>query len=66
MKNVNWKKIVFWAIIAVILIGGGLYLKFAGFGSALMALLFFAVGGVCGWLSKVFYNKFIAPVTKKE
>lgn len=66
MKKFNWKKIVFWAIIAVILIGGGLYLKFAGFGSALMALLFFAVGGVCGWLGKVFYNKFIAPVTKKE
>ena len=45
---------------------GGLYLKFTGFGAALMALIFFAVGGVCGWLGKMFYDKFIAPVIKTE
>lgn len=66
MTNINWKKIVFWAVIAIVLIGGGLYLKFAGFGAALMSLVFFAVGGVCGWLGKMFYNKFIAPVVKTE
>lgn len=62
----KWKKILFWVIVLIAFIGGGLYLKFAGFGAMLMALAFFAGGCVCGWFGKIFYEKFIAPVVKKE
>lgn len=58
----NWKKYVFWAVVLVVFIGAGLYLKYAGFGAALMALLFFAGGCLLGWLGKMFYDKFIKPV----
>lgn len=65
MKNWNWKKIAFWAIIIIVFVGAGLYLKFAGLGATLMSLLFLAGGCVLGWLGKVFYSKFIAPVKDK-
>ena len=58
----NWKKYVFWAVVLAVFIGAGLYLKYAGFGAALMALLFFAGGCLLGWLGKMFYDKFIKPV----
>ena len=56
------KKIIFWAVIAIVLIGLGLYLKFAGFGNTLMALIIGAVGAVAGWLAKMFYDKYVKPV----
>lgn len=53
------KKIIFWAVIAAIVIGILLWLKFASFGSSLMGVLLFAaglaVGGILGYfVSKLF------------
>lgn len=42
------KKIVFWAVIAALLIGILIYLKFAPFGSSLMGVILFAVGLAAG------------------
>lgn len=53
------KQIFFWLIVAIIAIGIGLYLKFAGFGDTLMSLLIGAIGIIIGWIAKCFYNKYI-------
>lgn len=53
------KKWIFWAIIIIIIIGIGLYLKFAGFGNTLMAIFIGAVGVCLGWILKWFYDKYI-------
>lgn len=56
------KKILFWIIIAVIIviIGLGFYLKFSSLGSTIMAIIFLVVGIIVGWLAKVFYDRYIA------
>ena len=56
------KKIIFWAVVAVIFIGIGLYLKFSGFGDTIMALIIGAVCAVAGWLAKMLYDKYVKPV----
>lgn len=53
------KKIIFWVIIALLVIGIALYLKFANFGDALMSILIGACGIVAGWLAHIFYAKYI-------
>jgi hypothetical protein len=60
------KKIIFWVVIALLVIGIGLYLKFANFGDALMSILIGlmsiligACGIVVGWLAHIFYAKYI-------
>lgn len=53
------KKWIFWLIVAVVVIGLGLYLKFAGFGDALMAVVFGGIGLVVGWVAKILYDKYI-------
>lgn len=57
------KKIIFWAVIAAILIGILIYLRFAPIGNSLMGVILFAVGlaagGVMGYIAgKIFkFNK---------
>lgn len=51
------KKIIFWAVIAALLIGILIYLKFASFGSSLMGVLLFAAGIVVGGILGYFVNK---------
>lgn len=57
------KKIIFWAVIAALVIGILLWLKFASFGSSLMAVIIcivsLAAGGVMGYIAgKIFkFNK---------
>lgn len=53
------KKIIFWVVIALLVIGIGLYLKFANFGDMLMSILIGACGIVAGWLAHIFYAKYI-------
>lgn len=53
------KKIIFWAVLAALLIGILIYLKFASFGSSLMGVILFAAGlaagGVLGYIAgKIF------------
>lgn len=51
------KKIIFWAVIAALVIGILLWLKFASFGSSLMGLLLFAAGLVAGGILGYFFSK---------
>lgn len=51
------KKIIFWAVIAAIVIGILLWLKFASFGSSLMGVLLFAAGLVVGGILGHFAGK---------
>lgn len=51
------KKIIFWAVIAAIVIGILLWLKFASFGSSLMGVLLFAAGLVAGGILGYFVSK---------
>ncbi len=55
------KKIIFWAVIAALVIGILLWLKFASFGSSLMGVILFAaglvVGGILGYFSGKLFRK---------
>lgn len=53
------KKIIFWIIVLLIVIGILCYLKFAGIGATLMSVFIGGIGVVVGWLAKCFYNKYI-------
>lgn len=52
------KKIIFWAIIAVIFIAMFLYCLLAKPGNVLMFLISGCVGIVIGWFAHVLYNKY--------
>ena len=51
------KKIIFWAVIAALVIGILLWLKFASFGSSLMGVILFAAGLVVGGILGYFVGK---------
>lgn len=55
------KKIIFWAVIAALVIGILLWLKLASFGSSLMGVLLFAaglaVGGFLGYFTGRLFRK---------
>ena len=53
------KKITFWVIIALIVIGILSYLKFAAVGDTLMSVFIGSVGVIVGWIAKCFYDKYI-------
>lgn len=53
------KKIVFWAIVIVLLIGLGLWLKYTSFGVTLVTILVGAAGLVVGWIAKILYDKYV-------
>ena len=51
------KKIIFWAIVIVLLIGLGLWLKYTSFGVTVVTILVGAAGLVAGWIAKILYDK---------
>ena len=53
------KKIIFWAVIVVLLIGLGLWLKYTSFGVAVVTILVGLGGIVAGWLAKMLYDRYI-------
>lgn len=53
------KKIIFWAIVIVLLIGLGLWLKYTSFGVTLVTILVGAAGLVVGWIAKILYDKYV-------
>lgn len=53
------KKIIFWAIVAVLIIGIGLFLKFSAFGTTIMSIVIGVVGVVVGWIAKTLYNRYV-------
>lgn len=53
------KKIIFWAIVIVLLIGLGLWLKYTSFGVTVVTILVGAAGLVVGWIAKILYDKYV-------
>ena len=53
------KKIIFWAVVVVLLIGLGLYLKYTSFGVTVVTILVGLGGIVLGWIGKNLYDKYI-------
>lgn len=54
------KKIVFWAVVVVLVVGLGLWLKYTSFGVTLVTIIVGACGVVLGWIGRILYGKYIA------
>lgn len=54
------RKIIFWVIVAVLIIGLGFYLKYASFGATVVTIVTGAACLVAGWIAHVLYGKYIA------
>lgn len=53
------KKITFWVIVAVLVIGLGIYLKYASFGVTVVTIVTGSACLVAGWIAHVLYGKYI-------
>ena len=53
------KKIIFWVIVVVLLIGLGLWLKYTSFGVTIVTILVGFGGLVVGWIAKILYDKYV-------
>lgn len=56
----NVKKIIFWVVVAVLIIGLGFWLKYASFGVTIVTIIVGAAGIALGWFGKMLYDKYIA------
>lgn len=53
------KKITFWVIVAVLVIGLGIYLKYASFGVTVVTILVGLGGIILGWIGKILYDRYV-------
>ena len=53
------KKIIFWAVIAALVLGMFLYLLLAKPGNVLMSIIYGCGGIVIGWISRILYSKYV-------
>lgn len=53
------KKIIFWAIVVVLLIGLGIFLKYASLGVTVVTILVGLGGIVLGWIAHILYGKYV-------
>ena len=53
------KKIIFWAVVVLLLIGLGLWLKYASFGVTVVTILAGLGGIILGWIGKILYDRYI-------
>lgn len=53
------KKIIFWAVVVVLLTGLGLWLKYTSFGVTIVTILVGLGGIATGWLAKMLYDRYI-------
>lgn len=53
------KKIIFWAVVVVLLIGLGLWLKYTSFGVTVVTILVGLGSIVLGWIARMLYCKYI-------
>lgn len=55
----NKKKIIFWSIVAVLIIAVIVFMKFAPLWVSLTTVISFGAGAVVGWVAKILYDKYI-------
>ena len=53
------KKLIFTAIVVMILIGLGLWLKYTSFGVTVVTILVGLGGIVLGWIGKILYDRYV-------
>lgn len=53
------KKIIFWAVIAALVLGMFLYLLFANPSNVLMSIIYGCGGIVIGWAAHVLYARYV-------
>ncbi len=53
------KRIIFWVVVLVLLVGLGLWLKYTSFGVTVVTILVGLVGIVLGWIARMLYCKYI-------
>ena len=53
------KEIIFWAVVVVLLIGLGLWLKYTSFGVTVVTILVGFGGIVLGWIGKILYDRYV-------
>ena len=53
------KRIIFWAVVVVLLIGLGLWLKYTSFGVTVVTILVGLGGIVLGWIGKNLYDRYV-------
>lgn len=59
IKIMKTKKIIFWVVVAILVIGLGLYLKYASFGATVITIIVGACGVAAGWLAKFLYDRYV-------
>lgn len=53
------KKIIFWVLVTIVIIALGIYLKYAAFGTTVVAVLVGLGGIVLGWIGRILYGKYV-------
>lgn len=53
------KKIIFWVVVAIVIIALGIYLKYAAFGTTVVTVLVGLGGIVLGWIGRTLYCKYV-------
>ena len=53
------KKIIFWVVVAIVIIALGIYLKYAAFGTTVVTVLVGLGGIVLGWIGRILYGKYV-------
>lgn len=54
------RKIIFWAVVVLLLIGLVLWLKYTSFGVTVVTILVGLAGIAIGWFGKILYDKYIS------
>lgn len=53
------RKIIFWVVVAVLIIGLGFWFKYASFGVTVVTVIVGAAGVVLGWIARILYCRYI-------
>lgn len=53
------KKIIFWAVVVVLLVALGIFLKYASLGVTVVTILVGIGGLVLGWIAHILYGKYV-------
>ena len=53
------KKIIFWVVVAIVIIALGIYLKYDASGTTVVTVLVGLGGIVLGWIGRILYGKYV-------
>lgn len=59
IMSAKTRKIIFWTVVAVLVIGLGFWLKYASFGVTVVTVIVGLAGIAAGWTAHILYGKYI-------